>query len=76
MFLARIRAGADPDPRAAFTAVPTTMERAGQFQVLMYGDDAAPDGAEVYSLYPGELNAARVRLLAAADLATMLEPRA
>jgi hypothetical protein len=46
------------------------------FQVLVRGSADVPDGAEVYALYPGPLDPARVRLVDAADLVTMLPPRA
>ena len=71
-FYARLREGAGADP-AGETAESTV--EAG-FQVLVHGSVDVPDGAEVYALYPGPLDPARVRLIDAADLVTLLAPRA
>ncbi|MDQ0939845.1 MXAN_6230/SCO0854 family RING domain-containing protein [Streptomyces sp. V1I1] len=42
---------------------------------LLRGDLELPDGSEVFALYPLSQDAARVRLLAAADMVTALDPR-
>ncbi|MFK4221877.1 MXAN_6230/SCO0854 family RING domain-containing protein [Streptomyces sp. NPDC019890] len=42
---------------------------------LLRGDLELPDGSEVFALYPLIQDAARVRLLAAADMVTALAPR-
>ncbi|MFF3686191.1 hypothetical protein [Streptomyces sp. NPDC002187] len=42
---------------------------------LLRRDLELPDGSEVFALYPLCQDAARVRLLAAADMVTALAPR-
>jgi hypothetical protein len=42
---------------------------------LLRGDLELPDGSEVFALYPLGQDASRVRLLAAADMVTVLAPR-
>jgi hypothetical protein len=58
-----------PDREAAATADDAAV--AG-LQFVVRGDLPAPAGAEVYALHPRGLDAASVRLLAAADLAGLL----
>jgi hypothetical protein len=72
------------EPVDAFTARLATGDGDGEavpgdtasaaLQLLVRGDLPAPDGAEVYALHPAGWDAAKVRLLAAADLAGMLTP--
>jgi hypothetical protein len=68
IFAARVATGdidGAGDPEDAATA---------GFQLLVRGDLPVPDGAEVYALHPASLDASKVRLLAAADVAGMLAP--
>ncbi|MEU3452288.1 MXAN_6230/SCO0854 family RING domain-containing protein [Micromonospora sp. NPDC006766] len=53
---------------------PATVEDAASagLQFVGRGDLPVPDGAEVYALHPAGLDASRVRLLAAADVAGLL----
>lgn len=54
-------------------ATPADAAVAG-LQFLVRGDLPTPPDAQVYALYPADLNAARVHLLNAPDLATLLDP--
>ena len=63
---AAVPAAGEPDPGP----VPA------QLAFLYRGDYVVADGAEAYALHPAALDAARVRLLAAADLAGALRPAA
>jgi hypothetical protein len=69
-FLARIRAAEEVDETA-----PSFVDSEAALQVVTRGA-GAPDGAEVYALHPGALDAGRVRLLGAADLPALLAPPA
>jgi hypothetical protein len=65
---ARLRAGSGVPPDES------TVD--ASLQLLVHGSADVPVGAEVYALYPGPLDPARVRLIDAADLVTLLPPRA
>lgn len=60
--------------RTGISDAPATVDDAATagLQFVARGDLPAPDGAEVFALHPGQLDAGRVRLLAAADVAGML----
>ncbi|MCX5066728.1 hypothetical protein OOJ91_12640 [Micromonospora lupini] len=65
-FALRLRTGISDAP-----ATPQDAATAG-LQFVACGDLPAPDGAEVFALHPGQLDAGRVRLLAAADVPALL----
>ncbi|MEY9842509.1 MXAN_6230/SCO0854 family RING domain-containing protein [Streptacidiphilus sp. EB103A] len=76
----RRRTGEDLPAFAARIATPDTDTAAAdpataQLAYLLRGDLALADGSEAYALHPAGLDAAKVRLLTAADLVTALAPQ-
>ncbi|MFC0504152.1 MXAN_6230/SCO0854 family RING domain-containing protein [Micromonospora costi] len=67
-FALRLRTGLSSSPATAEDAASAAL------QFVARGDLPTPDGAEVYALHPGQLDAGRVRLLAAPDVPAMLAP--
>ncbi|MFF3325288.1 MXAN_6230/SCO0854 family RING domain-containing protein [Streptomyces sp. NPDC002889] len=71
-FAARI-GSPDTDAHAGFDGDEVSNEP--RLAYLLRGDLELPDGSEVFALYPLGQDAARVRLLAVADMVTALGPR-